>query len=90
MADEPELPTAETAAGPAGEDTAAWGEEGDGGSERILNQDEIDSLLGFEVRVGVLRFVSHQLTSISSMSTALARDGAITRFTRRRISVRSW
>ncbi len=44
--------------------------------------------LGFEIIRG--RFVSHQLTSISSMSTALAREGAMTRFTRRRISLRSW
>ncbi|MGZ6019276.1 MAG: flagellar motor switch protein FliM, partial [Phenylobacterium sp.] len=57
MADEPEdinevaaaAPGADAGAAENGEDTNSWGDDADGQSERILNQDEIDSLLGFDL-----------------------------------------
>ena len=50
MADEPEDPIDATAAAEGnGEDTNSWADDGDAQSERILNQDEIDSLLGFDL-----------------------------------------
>src|SRR3984957_18621483 len=76
MADEPEDITAETpgadagAAGAVGEDTNSWGDDADGQSERILNQDEIDSLLGFDLseeeggeRTGIRAIINSALVS---------------------------
>src|SRR3954454_24700400 len=74
MADETE-PTAEetlaaVAAAPAGEDTNSWDDDGDGANERILNQDEIDSLLGFDLsdeeggeRTGIRAIINSALVS---------------------------
>ena len=73
MADEPEDQTLDAAAAPsgAGEDTNAWPEaEGDASAERILNQDEIDSLLGFDLseeeggeRTGIRAIINSALVS---------------------------
>jgi flagellar motor switch protein FliM len=76
MADEPEDITAATAetpgadTGAAGEDTNSWGDDDDGQSERILNQDEIDSLLGFDLsedeggeRTGIRAIINSALVS---------------------------
>src|SRR5438034_1990596 len=74
MADEPEdpieNPTA-TASAEAGEDTNSWADDGgDGQPERILNQDEIDSLLGFDLseeesgeRTGIRAIINSALVS---------------------------
>src|SRR5471032_171817 len=72
MADEPE-PTEETpgaASAAAGEDTNNWADDADGQSERILNQDEIDSLLGFDLseeeggeRTGIRAIINSALVS---------------------------
>src|SRR3954470_13455944 len=74
MADEIE-PTAEetlaaATAAPAGEDTNAWGDDADASAERILNQDEIDSLLGFDLseeeggeRTGIRAIINSALVS---------------------------
>ena len=115
---------------------------GDGGTARVLNQDEIDSLLGFDLsdedgseRTGIRAIINSALVSyerlpmleivfdrlvrlmttslrnftsdnvevsldnissirfgdyLNSISTASTLLGASTRFTRRRISMRSW
>ena len=133
MAEDTEQPVEDTTAASAGEDTNSWDADGDGASERILNQDEIDSLLGFDLseeeggeRTGIRAIINSALVSyerlpmleivfdrlvrlmttslrnftsdnvevsldnISSIRTAFAFEGAITRLTRRRISMRSW
>jgi len=73
MADEPEDNTEEIEAGAgAGAEAAApsWGDDGDAQSERILNQDEIDSLLGFDLseeeggeRTGIRAIINSALVS---------------------------
>src|ERR1700712_3367893 len=71
MADEPEEPTETTAAASAaGADTNAWADDADGSAERILNQDEIDSLLGFDLseeeggeRTGIRAIINSALVS---------------------------
>src|SRR5260221_4947803 len=77
MADEPEDQTLDAAAAAAagsaqaGEDTNAWPKtDGDAGAERILNQDEIDSLLGFDLseeeggeRTGIRAIINSALVS---------------------------
>jgi flagellar motor switch protein FliM len=76
MADEPEIPTedipgaASAASGAGGEDTTNWADDGDAQSERILNQDEIDSLLGFDLseeeggeRTGIRAIINSALVS---------------------------
>ncbi len=79
---------------PEGEGDAWGAADVGGGAERILNQDEIDSLLGFDAE-GVQFVLGRQgvghayCTSISSISTASTLPGAAIRLTRRRISARS-
>src|SRR5947207_12555084 len=72
MADENEDPQDDAKpAAEAGEDTNAWPEgDDDSGSERILNQDEIDSLLGFDLseeeggeRTGIRAIINSALVS---------------------------
>src|SRR6478672_10124689 len=74
MADEPEDPPEDApdaaSAAPGGEDAANWADEGDAQSERILNQDEIDSLLGFDLsedegseRTGIRAIINSALVS---------------------------
>ncbi|WP_394761890.1 flagellar motor switch protein FliM [Phenylobacterium sp.] len=75
MADEPEAPAEDPVAaaapeGAGGEDTNAWGADDDAGGERILNQDEIDSLLGFDLseeeggeRTGIRAIINSALVS---------------------------
>ena len=53
-----------------GADPASWGEDDDAGAERILNQDEIDSLLGFDLsedeggeRTGIRAIINSALVS---------------------------
>src|SRR5690349_6098868 len=76
MADE-EQPQPEVdieAAAPADDDAPSWtpgeGDGGEAGSERILNQDEIDSLLGFDLsddeageRTGIRAIINSALVS---------------------------
>ena len=71
MADENEQPQDDpTPAGAAAEDNG-WPEgDDDSGSERILNQDEIDSLLGFDLseeeggeRTGIRAIINSALVS---------------------------
>src|SRR6195952_564521 len=72
MADEPEDLNEDAevaAAAPVGEDANAWGDD-DAQSERILNQDEIDSLLGFDLseeeggeRTGIRAIINSALVS---------------------------
>src|SRR3954469_12947648 len=74
MADEPETPAEETSAaapgvGEGGEDTNNWDDGGEQ-NERILNQDEIDSLLGFDLseeeggeRTGIRAIINSALVS---------------------------
>src|ERR1700712_3617727 len=71
MADEPEDPPEEPmAAAPSGEDANAWGDDGDASAERILSQEEIDSLLGFDMseeegseRTGIRAIINSALVS---------------------------
>jgi flagellar motor switch protein FliM len=73
MADEPEDPIENPAAAAAegGEDTNTWADDGgDAQPERILNQDEIDSLLGFDLseeesgeRTGIRAIINSALVS---------------------------
>src|SRR5438477_6834856 len=71
MADEDEDPPEGAADLEAGEDSNAWPEgAADGASERILNQDEIDSLLGFDLseeegaeRTGIRAIINSALVS---------------------------
>jgi flagellar motor switch protein FliM len=77
MADETENPAEDPmAAAPGaeteadGEDTNMWGGDDDAGAERILNQDEIDSLLGFDLseeeggeRTGIRAIINSALVS---------------------------
>jgi len=76
MADEPEdiAAAAESSDAPmdasGAADTNAWSDDGDAQSERILNQDEIDSLLGFDLseeeggeRTGIRAIINSALVS---------------------------
>jgi len=81
MADETENPAEDPMAAAAGatedlgadangEDTNVWGADEDAGAERILNQDEIDSLLGFDLseeeggeRTGIRAIINSALVS---------------------------
>src|SRR3954462_12970692 len=66
MAEDTETDTEATEAAPAD----AWADEAEPGSERILNQDEIDSLLGFDLsdeeggeRTGIRAIINSALVS---------------------------
>src|ERR1700761_567389 len=68
MADEPEDQPEETQAAAAAAE-ASW-DDGDAQNERILNQDEIDSLLGFDLseeeggeRTGIRAIINSALVS---------------------------
>src|SRR6201994_1778972 len=76
MADEPEdtpEPAEDATAAAAsgdGQDTNSWSDDGEAQSERILNQDEIDSLLGFDLseeeggeRTGIRAIINSALVS---------------------------
>jgi flagellar motor switch protein FliM len=73
MADEPEDPIESplaTASAEGGEDTNNWADDGEAQPERILNQDEIDSLLGFDLseeesgeRTGIRAIINSALVS---------------------------
>ena len=71
MADEPENPAEDdmSAAPVGGEDVNSWADSG-ASDERILNQDEIDSLLGFDMseepggeRTGIRAIINSALVS---------------------------
>src|SRR5258706_1958652 len=71
MADENEEPVEGAPGAQAGEETNAWPDaDAEGASERILNQDEIDSLLGFDLseeesgeRTGIRAIINSALVS---------------------------
>ena len=71
MADEPENPIEVATAEPPGAEAPAWpAGDLDGAAERILNQDEIDSLLGFDLsdeeggdRSGIRAIINSALVS---------------------------